>query len=1097
VKRRYLLATMAAGAGVASLVLLGLLLGSSARAAGTRRPATAPSATPDLIISVQAGDETVLADEVVSYTILFTNTLGDQSMDNVVVSCTLSSQQYYSGTYASDPIMATASFTYSGSFDDGHTLVWELPGPLPSEELGWVVISTTIPVDAEPPWDDSKRWPLLGASAVITTSTEGVTAGNPLGLEGDSASVMVVGPVLRINKADDPDPARPGRLLTYRISVENKDREDVIAANNSVITDRVPENTVFQHASGTGVYSPTSGLVIWHPPEPLARGSTTEVSFTVRLAPSMLECPPSNIENPEYGVRSVETIRPVTGRNRQTNVDDVLEKTIVTPDPPSGERDVFPGDTVIYTVSIYNPLHDQPLTGLRLTDTLPGEPNLFTFVAMVDGPAPTTTSPEVVWENLSVPAGGVRTLSFRAQVPYHTYIAPNSTSRTYKNSLAASTTMPGLVICDMKDQDPSRARVTRQIEMKKSVEPDHVLSGGRVIYTIVLQNLGDTPISSIRLTDTLPTAGEDVDFYFVRMVEGPQPVAGYQRNPVVWDGLSVPANDEISLSFEAVAIGWPLVRYGNNLYASSPWTTIPDRTNKAKVLIDPPLSIDKTVTPGETFVEEGVHYDVQICNVATGTYTLEHFTDYLPSGFYANGSNPYEYPISPPLSLAPGACWNHGFDVDVTIDVGCGNLPRTYRNSKGNVQVHVTSPIDAWFANASDLAPVRVIPHVTIEKERDHIAVLPGEDFVYTVTLINSSPIPVHDVTIVDTLHDGLEYVEMVEGPNPVTVAEPTVEWQDQTIPASDQLVLVFRVHVPETQELGTCRNEVEASTTDLACIKNLNPTAAVQVVEQIVKPTKKATPDEVPPLGIVRYEIKLKNKDSVPVSDVAVTDTLPSALGQDFEFVAMAEGDPEPSEVNGRQVIWRDLTIAGEETLRLRFDARGTVLFGSYNNDLIGSCNRGGFESEDSDDVLATVQVLPGVVLHKTVYPTHTMSGQTVIYTVTLNNQWTGELHDVRVTDTLPSGFSYRRTLAGPNPIQRFPIVAWELDKLGKGDSEEFVFQAQVALDVFTGTYSNKIEGHSPSALIPGVEETAPVEVQGVDVSRVYLPLVLRGYTR
>jgi uncharacterized repeat protein (TIGR01451 family) len=1094
VKWKYLSLTVAVCLGGALLALLGLLLASSARA-GHVSQVRGPADVPDLIISVQPGSETVLADEVISFTLLYTNTLL-QPLSDVVISSTLSSQQYYSGTYLSDPPVSTASFTHSGGLDDGYVLIWQL-GPLSPETEGWIVVTTTLPPDAEPPWNDRERWPLLGASAVITTSTPEVSVGNPQGQEGDSATVMVVGPVLQIDKADDPDPVRPGRLLTYTLTLQNKDREDTIAATGIVITDLLPASTIFERAGGTGVYSPTSpgtGLVIWHPPASLGRGSTMAVSFTVRLTESMPSCPPQKIKNDKnhYGVRVNERIRPLVGRRTQeTGVDDVLEKTIETPDPPSGDNSVFPGGIVTYTVSIYNPRHAQPITDLRLTDTLPGGPNLITFLDMLGGgPTPVITYPQVIWENLSVPAGGVTSFSFRAQVPYHIHIGSNRTSRDYDNSLSAS--VPGLVICDMKDKGPSRARVTRQIELRKSVEPDHVLSGERVTYTITLENMGHTLIDSIRLTDTLPNTG-GADFYYVRMVDGPEPVAGYQHNPVVWEGLSVPGDGQVSLSFQAVAIGLPLQRYGDDLSASSPWTTIPDRTDKAKVEIDPPLGFIKTVDPAETFVEQTVHYDVQICNVATGTYTLDRFEDFLPTGFYASGMNPYTFDISPPQSLAPGECWTHGFDARATLDVGCGNLPRTYKNSKGHMMVHVVDPVDAWFANASDAAPLKVNPHVTIEKDRDHIAVLPGETFVYTITLENTSSIPVNDVTVVDTLPDGFEYVARVRGPDPADTEAPTIVWEGQTVPAEGQLVLAFRVQAPEGTALGKYKNKVEATTSDLACIKGTGETAQVEVVDQIIELSKVASPSEVPPLGVVRYEIRLKNVDSVPITGVTVTETLPSALGEDFAFVGMAGDDPEPIEINGRHVIWRDLTVPGAKTLKLRFDARATVLFGDYDNDVSASCPWSPITPEE-DDVRATVKVLPGVILYKTVFPTQTVSGRTVVYTVTLRNGGTRALEDVRITDTLPAGFSYRRTLDGPLPVQRSPVLAWELNQLGQGKSEDFVFQVQVGLDVVTGTYFNKIEGYSPSALVPGVGETAPLEVEGVDVSRVYLPLVLRA---
>jgi uncharacterized repeat protein (TIGR01451 family) len=556
----------------------------------------------------------------------------------------------------------------------------------------------------------------------------------------------------------------------------------------------------------------------------------------------------------------------------------------------------------------------------------------------------------------------------------------------------------------------------------------------------------------------------------------------------------VPANDQISFSFEAVAIGYPLQKYGNHLSAYSPWTSIPDRGDKAKVEIDPPLGISKSVTPQDTFVEQTVHYDVHICNIALGNYTLDQFVDYLSTGFYVGGANPYVHDISPPRVIAPGECWDHGFDARVTIDVGCQILPETYKNGKTKVQIHVSDPVDAWFANASDMAPLDVNAHVKIIKDRDHIAVLPGETFVYTITLDNNSSIPVSNITIIDTLPDGFDYMEMVQGPNPYDTEEPTIAWQGLTVLADSQLVLAFRIDVPEDQTLTKYKNEVEGWTTDLACIEGTGETAQVEVADQIIAIEKKANPEEVP--GVVRYELELKNRDSVPIPDVTVIDTLPGVLGQYFEFLGMAEGYPEPSEVNGPQLIWRNLTIPGQTTLWLRFDAQSPVLFGNYHNQIVASCPRQYIEPP-VEDIEATVTMLPGVVLYKTAFPTFTTNGGTVVYTVTLNNQWTKALEDIRTTDTLPAGFEYRRTLAGPTPIQQSPVVAWELDRLDKGKSQDFVFQVGVGFRVISGTYFNEVRGHSPSAQIPGVDETAPVEVEAGDISLVFLPIVHRAYAQ
>ncbi|HDQ70576.1 MAG TPA: DUF11 domain-containing protein, partial [Chloroflexi bacterium] len=866
------------------------------RASSPQKPAA-----PDLIISVEAAEETVLADSNIIYTVFYTNN-SSISLSDVVVFGTLARKQHYTPVvYLSDPAIPTTSFTYTGHFEDGFGLSWDL-GELAHGSGGWIQVTTTVPPEAEPPWADRNRWPLLGMSAAITTSS-GVSVGNPEGEDADTASVMVVGPILRISKEDDPDEVRPGRLLTYTLTLENKDREDAIAATNVVITDAVPGQTTFYDASPSGYYSPTSpnsGLVIWNPPNPLEPGQTLQVSFTVRLTESMSSCPVGRVNNlkADYQVSSDETIATVNGNNdRRTPIDDVLEKRIETPSPPPGDRDVFPGGIVTYTINVYNPLHDRALTGLRLTDTLPGEPTPFVYLGMLEGPEPISVSRQIVWDGLEIAAGDVATLSFRAQVPPHINMLVNKPNKKYPNNLSASA--PGVNICPMKDIGPSEANVRTQIWMEKSVDPSLVLSGEWVTYTITLENFGDTPVHNVRLTDTLPNAG-GADFSYVSMVSGPQPEPGYRDNPVVWDGLSVPAYGQISLSFIARAVGYPLTTYGNALFAGAPSTSVPDRTNQAKVTIDSPFRIQKVAIPDQRFVGQSFAYSVTICNVATGTYTLDKFRDDLAEGFLSGGVRNYVYAI-PNVDLAAGECWDHDFHVDVTMDVGCSTLPRTIKNTKGSVQFDVVAPVEQTYESTADLAPLRVNPHVRIEKGVDHKTAMPGESVVYTITLINDSTINVTGIVIEDTLpgYEGVyfQYQEMVSGPEPDSTGDPDaggpVRWVGQSVPANGQLVLAFRAQIPVgIARDRTYKNNVLATTSQLICIESIDPAAPVRVVNEVVELSKVVNPTEAAPFSTVRYEIRLKNLDSQPITGVVVTETLPKAsTAPHFTFLQMAAG--------------------------------------------------------------------------------------------------------------------------------------------------------------------------------------------------------------
>jgi hypothetical protein len=108
-------------------------------------------------------------------------------------------------------------------------------------------------------------------------------------------------------------------------------------------------------------------------------------------------------------------------------------------------------------------------------------------------------------------------------------------------------------------------------------------------------------------------------------------------------------------------------------------------------------------------------------------------------------------------------------------------------------------------------------------------------------------------------------------------------------------------------------------------------------------------------------------------------------------------------------------------------------------------------------------------------------------------------DLATVRITDTLPAGFSYYRSVSLPSGaalVRQSPLV-WTLSQLKKGNSAAFVFEARVGADVISGTHLNTVEASSPSAQIPAAEDTAPVMVEWRELPTVYLPLVLRNNTQ
>ncbi|GAB4399780.1 MAG: hypothetical protein OHK0052_23370 [Anaerolineales bacterium] len=221
----------------------------------------------------------------------------------------------------------------------------------------------------------------------------------------------------------------------------------------------------------------------------------------------------------------------------------------------------YPGDVVTYTLTVNNPL-TTTLTGVRVTDTLPGSPQPLTFL----GAAYNTQAPDeilnggrsLIWEG-EISGLGILTLSFSAEIPYQIEFPANKDNVIINNGLQAS--HPDVTFSAETSLAP--VKVEAPLVMSKVSDISHGLNGDTVVYTITLNNRGPFTVTNIRLTDTL-----EGDFHFITMTLGPTPVPAYTYNPVVWEGITLTPGTQFKLAFAAEIGGTWLQTYRNNLNAT-------------------------------------------------------------------------------------------------------------------------------------------------------------------------------------------------------------------------------------------------------------------------------------------------------------------------------------------------------------------------------------------------------------------------------------------------------------------------------------------------------------------------------------------------
>ena len=909
---------------------------------------------------------------------------------------------------------------------------------------------------------------------------------------------MVVGPLLSISKTRTPATLLPGRLITYTLTVKNnlmdgtQQRPDVIPANNLIITDTFSLKASFVSATAGGVYSSTLHAVIWKIPL-LDPGATQVLQFTVAVTDQVDSGALVKNDAINYKVISSELRKPVNGNNGvSTEVLAVLRKTVK--DKNGGAVTVYPTEEVTYTFTVYNPLAT-PLSGVMVTDTLPAGPDPFIYVRTVPG----CSEPDSVQDGrklvflIDLPGFGSTSCSFVVQVPKYINFVGSSQERSFANSLAAY--HPSTYFSP--ESGLAVVKVLAPLIMSKSVEPVRVLSGDTVTYTIVLNNRGPFLADNIVLTDTL----EGSEFHFIDMVQGPEPVPGYDFNPIMWSGLSVPAGTQLELVFTAYADGDWLASYRNSLDAYSPEIDIPFVHLVASVKIDAPLRLGKTVAPNQVFLGQTVQYDVSVTNISDETWRMTQYADTLPTGFKQVGTNNTTVVLTfPPTNyydIPAGGVWTGSFQAYVAT-TNCDNLPHASPNAAGAIEVTFTSPINVIATNINNMAPVTVKPNILVDLIPTPRTVQRGDIITYTLIMENVSPINAQDSTVVVTLPVDFTFLGVVQGAtqtsatgNPVVIT-----WQHLNIPSGSIQTIIFRVQVPANATY-TNKTPTFSGTAAGVCFGKLgsgdNPmgSGTITVVQYVVSMTKVPLIDRITPNALVDYKITFQNDDAYDIVLDVVTDTMPAG----FNFISMTQG-PLPTLVQGDKIFWTNFTLHPGTTIwKIRLQSGAG--YGAYTNKIAAHSPTTLIAPKTS----AVVNVLPLFDLKKDSIRSTVLPGSTIPYTITLVNLSEVVYNNILVTDTLPAGMTfYRMRLGYTEPITTGPggtQPVWLIPQIkancgSAGCSYRLVFEARVPEDIPLGVYYNQVIGSSPSGSVPGPINTAPITVLQI-VARLLMPFISR----
>ncbi|MDT0558503.1 gliding motility-associated C-terminal domain-containing protein [Ichthyenterobacterium sp. W332] len=356
-----------------------------------------------------------------------------------------------------------------------------------------------------------------------------------------------------------------------------------------------------------------------------------------------------------------------------------------------------------------------------------------------------------------------------------------------------------------------------------------------------------------------------------------------------------------------------------------------------------------------------------------------------------------------------------------------------------------------------------------------------GDTVVFTVSVSNAGPDDATNVEVVDQLPSGYTYVSDDSGGN---YNSGTGLWMAGTIINSGTAVLniTATVNAP-TGTSGEYTNVAEVTASDQDD-PNSDPdnddgdqseddedNAEVVLEQADIEITKSVLPVSGSVGDTVTFSILVENDGPGDATGVDLEDLLPSG----FDIVPGTISNSGVFIIGNNSIVWSDLAIDNGLSITLTYDAVVNDS-GNYTNsvqvtdsdlddpdsdpDTDDTVDEDGDGDGDDDDEDTTTFIIEQADLDliKTVAPTDATVGDTVVFTVVVNNAGPNDATNVEVVDQLPMGFTYVSDDSGGNYDSASGL--WTIASIANGSAATLNITATVNAPTGTsGEYFNIAE--------------------------------------
>ena len=471
-----------------------------------------------------------------------------------------------------------------------------------------------------------------------------------------------------------------------------------------------------------------------------------------------------------------------------------------SPDP------VTAGSTLTYTLSVTNNGPDDA-TDVTLTDTLPAG---VTFDSATPDQGTCNEAGGIVTCDLGTIANG-------ASVDVTIEVTVDSSTINILTNMAE---VEGNEI-DPDDTNNSASEDTNvnteaDLSVAKTDDPDPVIAGNSLTYTVTVTNNGPSDATGVELTDTLPAG---VTFALGTPDQGTCNEAG---GIVTCDLGTIVNGASVDVTIEVTVDSSTINTLTNN---ASVTTTIidPNAANNTvdedtTVTTEADLSVAKTddfdpVIAGDTTL----NYTVTVTNNGPSDATGVELTDTLPGGVTFVSATPDQgtcNEASGTITCDLGTIQN-GASSTVTIEVTIDASTTGILTNMAEVDSNETDP-DTNNNTVDEDTAVATEADLSVAKTDDPDPIIAGSSLTYTVTVTNNGPSDSTGVELVDTLPAGVTFDSATPDQGTCNEAGGIVTCDLGTIQNGASTIVIIEVTV-DASTTGTLTNTatVDSNETD------------------------------------------------------------------------------------------------------------------------------------------------------------------------------------------------------------------------------------------------------------------------------------------